>query len=401
MSQVTTSRIPRFYERCRAERARTIGEVAGLDVEACRHLAAGGGLDPDVADTMSENVIGTFGLPLGVALNFVVNGRDVLVPMAVEEPSVVAAASNAARIVRGAGGFHGEADPSVMTAQVQLDGVPDPERAAARIAACEDALRAAGDASIPSMVARGGGVRRIETRVVEVEMGLVVVHLHVDVGDAMGANMVDTVAEALAAPIRETLGGRVGLRILTNLSMQRRVRVRAEARAEDVGGEALCDGIARASRFAELDPFRAVTHNKGFMNGLDAAAVALGQDFRAIEAGAHAFAALGADLRGGGYRPLATWRRTATGLAGSAELPLAVGIVGGSARAHAGVRTALRMVGARSAGELGIVLAAAGLASNLAALRALAGEGIQKGHMRLHRRKDEARAEVASGEAAR
>jgi hydroxymethylglutaryl-CoA reductase len=319
-----------------------------------------------------------------------VNGRDVLVPMAVEEPSVVAAASNAARIVRAAGGFEGDADAPIMTAQVQLDAVPDPERAAERISAASGALRATGDASIPSMVGRGGGVRAIEARVVDVPSGLVVVHVHVEVGDAMGANMVDTVAEALAAPIREVLGGRVGLRILTNLPMHRRVRVRAEARADDVGGDELCEGIARASRFAELDPFRAVTHNKGFMNGLDAAAVALGQDFRAIEAGAHAFAALGPDLRGGGYRPLATWRRTPTGLEGRAELPLAVGIVGGSARAHAGVRTALRMVGPASAGELAIVLASAGLASNLAALRALAGEGIQKGHMRLHRRKEAA-----------
>ncbi len=397
MSESKSSRIPRFYERTLVERARTIGEIAGLDPACREHLARGGGLETDVADAMSENVIGTFGLPLGVALNFLVNGRDVLIPMAVEEPSVVAAASNAARIVRGSGGFHGEADASIMTAQVQLDGVPETALAASRVASVEAALRATGDASIPSMVARGGGVRGIETRVLDVELGLVVIHVHVEVGDAMGANMVDTVAEALAAPIREVLGGRIGLRILTNLSMQRRVRVRAAASAADVGGEALCDGIARASRFAELDPYRAVTHNKGFMNGVDAAAVALGQDFRAIEAGAHAFAALGPDLRGGGYRPLATWRRTAEGLVGEADLPLAVGIVGGSARAHAGVRTALRMVGARSAGELGIVLAAAGLASNLAALRALAGEGIQKGHMRLHRRKDDA----ASGEVTR
>lgn len=396
-----TSRLPRFYEKPRDERARTIAEVAELDAESRAHLEAGGGLDPAVADTMSENVVGTFGLPLGVALNFLVDGRDVLVPMAVEEPSVVAAASNAARIVRGAGGFVGEADPPIMTAQVQLDGVPDPGRAAERVAAVDAALRATGDAAIPSMVARGGGVRRIETRVIDVPSGLVVVHVHVEVGDAMGANVVDTVAEALAAPLREVLGGHIGLRILTNLPMGRRVRVRAEALAADVGSEALCDGIARASRFAELDPFRAVTHNKGFMNGLDAAAVALGQDFRAIEAGAHAYAALGADLRGGGYRPLATWQRTEKGLLGVAELPLAVGIVGGSARAHAGVRTALRMVGARSAGELAIVLAAAGLASNLAALRALAGEGIQKGHMRLHRRKDAAGKDTQSGESGR
>ncbi len=387
-SGAVTSRIPRFYERTRADRVAALCEMACLTAETRDHLTGGGGLDPDVADAMIENVIGTFGLPLGVALNFLVDGRDVLIPMAVEEPSVVAAASNAAKMVRAAGGFHGETDPSIMTAQVQLDEVPDPAGAAALIAAAHARLLALGDAAIPSMVARGGGVRSIETRVIDAPTGLVVLHVHVDVGDAMGANVVDTVAEALAGPVQVLIGGRVGLRILTNLSLGRRVRVRCEAHAADVGGDALCDGIVRASRFAELDPYRAVTHNKGFMNGLDAAAIALGQDVRAIEAGAHAFAALGPDLRGGGYRPLATWKRTSTGLLGEAELPLAVGTVGGSARAHAGARAALSIVGAKGARELSVILAAAGLASNLAALRALAGEGIQKGHMRLHKRKD-------------
>jgi hydroxymethylglutaryl-CoA reductase len=391
-----SSRIPRFYERSLEDRVRTVCEIGGVSAETRAHLMAGGGLHRDVADGMIENVIGTFGLPLGVALNFLIDGRDVLVPIAVEEPSVVAAASNAAKMVRGAGGFIGDADAPIMTAQVQLDDVPDPAGAAAKIRAAEGSLKAAGDASIPSMVARGGGVRSLETRVVDAPSGLVVVHVHVDVGEAMGANLVDTVAEAIAGDVLALLGGQMGLRILTNLPLQRRVRVVAEAHAGDVGGDALCDGIARASRFAELDPFRAVTHNKGFMNGLDAAAVALGQDVRAIEAGAHAYAALGPDLRNGGYRPLAVWRRTPNGLRGEAELPLAVGTVGGSARAHAGARAALDLTGARSSRELAIILAAAGLASNLAALRALAGEGIQKGHMRLHRRKDEERACDAS-----
>ncbi len=384
-----TSRIPRFYERSRSERADLLAQRAGLDDEARRHLKSGGGLDAEVADAMSENVVGSFGLPLGVALNFLVDGRDVLVPMATEEPSVVAAASNAAKMVRESGGFFGDADASIMIGQIQLDDVPDAASAPAKIARIEAALVQVGNASIPGMVSRGGGVRRIETRVIDAAIGLVVVHAHVDVGDAMGANTVDTVAEALAAPIREVLGGTIGLRILSNLATGRLVRVRAEVSAEAVGGAALADGIARASRFAELDPYRAVTHNKGFMNGLDSAALALGQDFRAIEAGAHAFAAVGADAAGSGYRPLATWTRTEIGLLGRAELPLAVGLVGGSARCHAGVRANLALLGAKTARELAIVLVAAGLASNLAALRALAGEGIQKGHMRLHRRKEE------------
>jgi hydroxymethylglutaryl-CoA reductase len=281
MSQ-ETSRIPRFYERSRTERASILAARSGLDDEARRHLKNGGGLDPDVADAMSENVVGSFGLPLGVALNFLVDGRDVLVPMATEEPSVVAAASNAAKMVRESGGFFGDADPSIMIGQIQLDDVPDAASAPDKIARVAEALVRVGNEAIPGMVARGGGVRRIETRVIDAGLGLVVIHAHVDVGDAMGANTVDTVAEAIAAPIREVLGGTIGLRILSNLATGRLVRVRAEVSADAVGGAPMADGIARASRFAELDPYRAVTHNKGFMNGLDSAALALGQDFRAI-----------------------------------------------------------------------------------------------------------------------
>jgi hydroxymethylglutaryl-CoA reductase len=339
---------------------------------------------------MSENVIAAHGLPLSVALNFRVNQRDVLVPMAVEEPSVVAAASNAARLTRPAGGFFGEADAPIMTAQVQLDDVPDAVTAPERLAPLHRELLAAGDAAIPSMVARGGGCRAVWTRVVDAECGLVVVHVDVDVGDAMGANLVDSVAEAVAPLVHRALGGRVGLRILTNLPLGRRVRAWCEVSDDALGGAELADGIARASRFAEKGPFRAVTHNKGVMNGIDAVAVALAQDWRAIEAGAHAFCA----LRPGGYGPMATWTRQGGGLLGRIELPLAVGTVGGSTRAHAGVRAAFELVGTRDARELAVIMAAAGLASNLAALRALAGEGIQKGHMKLHRRKAEAGGEV-------
>jgi hydroxymethylglutaryl-CoA reductase len=282
-----------------------------------------------------------------------------------------------------------------MTAQVQFDAVPEPEAAAARVRAERARILMLGDAAIPRMVARGGGCRDLDARVLDAAEGVLVVDVFVDVGDAMGANLVDTVAEALAPALHELVGGTIGLRILSNLPLRRMVQVRADVDAEAVGGAEVADGIARASRFAELDPFRAVTHNKGFMNGLDAAAVALGQDWRSIEAAAHAYAALS-----GTYRPLSVWKRTARGLAGSAALPLAVGTVGGSTRAHAGVRAAFQLARVASARELAVVLAAVGLASNLAALRALASEGIQKGHMKLHHRKREQHAEPAATELA-
>ena len=331
-------------------------------------------------------MVAIHGLPLSIATNFRVDGRDRLVPMSVEEPSVVAAASNAARMVRLGGGFEGEAGPSIMTAQVQLDGVPDPETAVAKVEAVREQLIAAADAAIPRMVARGGGCRDVETRVLDADEGLVVLHFYVDVGDAMGANVVDTVAEAVAPKVHELLGGQIGLRILSNLPLRRRVRVRCRVSEEAVGSAELAAGIARASRFAEKDPFRAVTHNKGIMNGIDAVAVALGQDWRSIEAGAHAFAAIGTE---GGYGPLATWRHVDGHLEGSLEMPLAVATVGGSTAVHPGVRAAFQILGVESARELALVMASAGLASNLAALRALAGEGIQEGHMRLHARKEQ------------
>jgi hydroxymethylglutaryl-CoA reductase len=376
------SRMPGFYREPLEARIARIVATGLLSEGSAAHLAAGGGLDPATADRMSENVIGCVGLPLAVALNFRVNGRDVLVPMAVEEPSVVAAASNAARIVRAHGGFTGAASAPIMTAQIQLDGVPDPAGAVAAILGARADLLAAGDAAIPSMVARGGGCRDLDVRVLDEADGLVVAHVYVDVGDAMGANLVDAVAEALAEPIGALAGGRVGLRILSNLPLRRMVTVRATADADALGGADILTGIARASRFAERDPFRAVTHNKGVMNGIDAAALALGQDFRALEAGAHAYAALD-----GGYRPLAVWRAHGERLEGTLTMPLAAATVGGSTRAHPGVRAAFELVAVKDARELAVVLGACGLAANLAALRALAGEGIQRGHMKLHGRK--------------
>ncbi|MBC7171008.1 MAG: hydroxymethylglutaryl-CoA reductase, degradative, partial [Polyangiaceae bacterium] len=319
-----TSRIPGFYEKSIADRIARVAETGLLSPESRAFFEAGGGLDPKVADKMSENVIGAYGLPFAVALNFRVNSKDVLVPMSVEEPSVVAAASNAARLVRMTGGFFGEATAAVMTTQVQLDQVPNPKDAPARIEAAREEIFSVADASIPGMVTRGGGCRDLDVRVLSEEEGIIVVHLYVDVGDAMGANVVDTVAESVAPVVRRLVGGRVGLRILSNLPLRRRVKVGCDVSADALGGAELADGIARASRFAELDPFRAVTHNKGVMNGVDAVAVAMGQDWRSIEAGAHAFAALS-----GTYRPIAIWRRTEAGLRGELEMPLAVGAVGG------------------------------------------------------------------------
>jgi hydroxymethylglutaryl-CoA reductase len=380
-----TSRIPGFYRKSMSERLARVADAGLLSPESRAFFERGGGLDPEVADKMSENVIGAYGLPFAIALNFRVNHRDVLVPMSVEEPSVVAAASNAARLVRMTGGFVGEASAAIMTTQVQLDDVPDAASAPAAIEAARAELCKVADAAIPGMVARGGGCRDLDVRVLSEEEGVVVVHLYVDVGDAMGANVVDTVAEAVAPVVQRIVGGSIGLRILSNLPLRRRVKVACEVSADALGGADLADRLARASRFAELDPFRAVTHNKGVMNGVDAVAVAMGQDWRSIEAGAHGFAAIG-----GVYRPLAVWRRTEQGVRGELEMPLAVGAVGGSTRVHPGARAAFEITGATSARELSVILAAAGLASNLAALKALAGEGIQKGHMRLHARKQEA-----------
>lgn len=380
-----TSRIPGFYKESVESRRRLLAEAADLDgAEVARGLASGG-LDVTTADKTVENVIGTYALPFSVGLNARVNDRDFLVPMVVEEPSVVAAASNASRMIREGGGFTAESDAPVMIAQVQLWEVADPRAAGVRVVAARDRLLSMADASVPGLVARGGGAREIEVR--DLGDGLFVVHVLVDVQDAMGANLVNTVAERLAPEIAVLAGGRVGLRILSNLCDQRCVRVRARVPAamlatDALPGDAVREGIVLASRFAERDPYRAATHNKGIMNGVDAVAMATGNDWRAIEAGAHAFAA-----RNGRYEPLCTWRAGDDGaLVGSMEIPLAFGIVGGTLRVHPAARLALKVLNVRSAQELAMVAASVGMASNLAALRALATEGIQRGHMSLHAR---------------
>jgi hydroxymethylglutaryl-CoA reductase len=381
-STPTGSRIPGFYRLSVAERRHVLRLRSDLSEEDLATWERGG-IDTTTADEVVENVVGVYALPLGIGLNFRVNGDDVLVPMAVEEPSVIAAASNAAKMVRAGGGFQADADPPIMTAQIEIVGVGDPHDARARIEAAAEELLGLAHAALPRLSARGGGARELEVRALP---GRVIVHVHIDCRDAMGANMVNTVAESLAERVAGLARGRGGLRILTNLCDRRRVRVRARVPVAalvtpGMDGAAVRDGVVAASRFAEDDPYRAATHNKGIMNGVDAVVIATGNDWRGVEAGAHAFAAVS-----GRYRPLATWREEGGDLVGALEMPMAVGTVGGTLRAHAGARLAQRLLGVTSATTLGMIIGAAGLASNLAALRALATEGIQRGHMALHRR---------------
>jgi hydroxymethylglutaryl-CoA reductase len=382
---VSDSRIPGFYRLTLAERRDLIRQRSELSEQDLATWDAGG-IDAATADDVVENAVGVYALPLGVAVNFRVNGQDYVVPMAVEEPSVIAAASNAAKMVREGGGFDADADPPIMTAQIEIVGVGDPDGARARIEAAGEELIGLAHAALPRLSARGGGAREVEVRALPERL---VVHVHVDCRDAMGANMVNTIAEALAERVAELAGGRDGLCILTNLCDRRRVRVRAcvpvsALATETTEGAVVRDGIVAASLFAEHDPYRAATHNKGIMNGIDAVVIATGNDWRGVEAGAHAFAAAS-----GCYRPLATWRQSEGPegeLVGQLELPMAVGTVGGTLPAHAGARLGQRVLGVDSATTLGMIVGAVGLASNLAALRALATDGIQRGHMALHHR---------------
>lgn len=384
-----TSRLPGFYKLSIQERRERLRSLVDLTPEEWRALTGQPGLTETQADAMIENVIGVFGLPLGIAANFVVNGRDVLVPMVVEEPSVVAAASHAAKLVREGGGFHAQASPPEMVAQVQIVDVADPHAARVRVLAEREALLARLRGLHPSIEKRGGGPRDIEVHLRHhPALGpFLVVHIVYDVQDAMGANAVNTAAEVLAPALETLTGGRALLRILTNLTDRRLVRAwcKVPVKALAFGsfsGEHVRDAIIAAWAFADADPYRAATHNKGLMNGVDPVLIATGNDWRAVEAGAHAYAA-----RSGRYRPLTIWEKDAEGnLVGSIELPLAVGIVGGATRSHPAARAALKLMGVKHAGELAEIIAAVGLAQNLAALRALATEGIQRGHMRLHAR---------------
>jgi hydroxymethylglutaryl-CoA reductase len=385
---MTDSRIPGFYRLPIEERRRRLADQLDVDLDELETALETGGIDPRTADKVVENVLGTYALPFGIALNVMVNGVDRLVPMVVEEPSVIAAASNAARMVRASGGFMAEMVSDLMIGQVQLYDVPDSAAAVTRLNQARSELMSRAVEAAPGLIPFGGGPRDLEVR--DLGNGMVVLHVLVDCRDAMGANMVNSIAEALGPRVAELAQGKLGLRILSNLCDRRRVRVQGRVNGSDLLGKSLAgkfdpnqiiDAIVEASRFAEADPYRAATHNKGIMNGVDAVVMATGNDWRAVEAGVHAYAA-----RGGTYEPLAVWRREGEKLVGTLELPLALGTVGGTLRVHPGAKLALRIMNAKTSSELAMIAAAAGLASNLAALRALATEGIQRGHMALHAR---------------
>ncbi len=341
------------------------------------------GLVLDQAEKMVENVIGMFQVPLGIATNFVIDGQEVLIPMATEEPSVIAAASNGARMARGGGGFLTSSTGPVMRAQIQATGIDDPFAARQAILLHKDELMAMANELDPMLVKYGGGVKDIEVYVIDSRLGpMVVTHLIVDCRDAMGANAVNTMAEALAPRIEQITGGRVYLRIISNLADLRLARAKAVFRAEDIGGPEVVDGIILAAELAVVDSYRAATHNKGIMNGVTAVVLATGNDTRAVEAGAHSFAS-----RTGRYMSLTRYERNRDGdLVGTIELPVAVGLVGGATRVHPVAKTAVKILGVKSADELSRIIAAVGLCQNFAALRALASEGIQRGHMSLHAR---------------
>jgi hydroxymethylglutaryl-CoA reductase len=384
------SRLENYRNLTPAQRLAELARAAGLDAADQALLADPAALAVDRANGMIENVIGTFQLPMGVATNFRINGRDYLIPMVVEEPSVVAAASYMARIARSNDiGFETSSTLPIMRAQVQLLDVTDPWGARLRILAAREAIIAAANAKDARLVSLGGGCRDIEVHVFpESRVGpMVVMHLLVDVRDAMGANTVNTMAEAVAPLVEQAAGGRVRLRILSNLADLRlaraSVRVSPAALAtKTVSGEDMVTGIVEAAEFAAIDPYRAATHNKGIMNGIDPVVVATGNDWRAIEAGAHAFA-----VKDGRYTSLTTWERDREGnLVGTLEMPMALGLVGGATKTHPLAQAALRILKVETAQELAEVTVAVGLAQNMAALRALATEGIQRGHMALHAR---------------
>jgi len=381
-----SSRIPGFYQLDVRSRHRELARRFGLTDEDFDVLRGAGTDGVSIADKMVENCVGVLRLPIGLGLNFQVNGQDYVVPMAVEEPSVVAAASNIARVVRASGGFQAEADPSVMIAQVQILGVNDPDGVRAALVDATPEILETANARHPNMVARGGGANGIEIRVLDSVPRMLVVHVLIDCRDAMGANIANDMAESVAPLIEEVTGGRARLRILSNLADRRLARAHCTIREALLerpghGGPDVARGVVEAYRFAAADPYRAATHNKGVMNGIDAVGIATGNDWRSLEAGAHAYAA-----RNGRYEPLTRWWRSNGHLHGEIELPMAVGTVGGSTRVQPVLGVLQKLLRTQSAQELAMVMAAVGLAQNLGALCALASEGIQRGHMSLHAR---------------
>ncbi|MCX8185060.1 MAG: hydroxymethylglutaryl-CoA reductase, degradative [Sulfolobales archaeon] len=378
-----TSRISGFYKLPIEERLKIVRDFAELTSEEVELLRKTGRLSLEVADKMIENVVGTFELPYGIAVNFLINNRDYLVPMVIEEPSVVAGASNAARWCREGGGVMSIATEQIMISQIQVVRVPSPHTAVIKILERKKEILDLANSTNDILVKLGGGARDLEVRVVDSPVGkMLIVHLLVDVRDAMGANIVNTMAEAVAPVIEDASGGKVLLRIVSNLADRRIVRSWTRVPKDVIGGEEVVEGVIYAWALAAADPYRAATHNKGIMNGVIAVALATGQDTRALEAGAHAYAA-----RRGRYESLSTWETNERGdLVGYLELPIAVGVVGGSIKSNPLARLSLKILGVRTARELAEVMGAVGLVQNLAALRALATEGIQRGHMKLHAR---------------
>ncbi len=390
---MTSSRIPGFYNLPLGDRLDKLAAAAGLDPDDLYAFQISG-LSIDQANNMVENAVGVFGLPLGIGMNFLVNGREVFIPMAIEEPSVVAGASFMAKLTRSTGGFKARMTDPEMIGQIQVLDLKDIMTASMKILEFKSELLAEANLLDPVLTKLGGGARDLQIRVIdESPIGpFLVLHLIYDVQDAMGANVVNTACEKLAPHIAEITGGRVHLRILSNLADRRLVKTNCTILCDDLAfknadghsftSEEVRDGIIEAWAFAAVDPYRAATHNKGIMNGVDAVVIATGNDWRAIEAGAHAYAA-----RDGRYTSLSTWGRDEKGnLTGELEMPMAVGIVGGATKVHPAAKAAIKLMGVKSASELAGIIASVGLAQNLAALRALATEGIQSGHMTLHAR---------------
>lgn len=382
-----TSRLPGFYKKTLEERAEVVSQWASLSASEQATLLGAISFTSAQADQMIENAVVVYGLPFGIATNFLINGADVLVPMVIEEPSVLAAVSNAAKLVRVGGGFTCSSDDPVMIGQIQVLDLDDVQLAAEAVLAHKAELMQAANAVGGSIVRRGGGARDIQVRpLLNTSVGpMLIVHLLYDTRDAMGANAINTAVEHIAPMVETITGGRVNLRILSNLTDQRKARAEcmipvSELATETSSGELVARAIVEAGAFAEADPYRAATHNKGIMNGIDAVVIATGNDWRAVEAGAHAYAA-----REGRYASLTRWWQDEAGnLHGSIELPLAVGIVGGATRVHPMAQIALKILSIQSARGLAEIMAAVGLAQNLAAIRALATDGIQSGHMRMH-----------------
>ena len=381
---MTDSSIPKFFEKTLKERLGIVADFSGLSQDELKIIEdATGGISFDQADDMIENAVGTFALPLGIATNFRVNDKDYLFPMVIEEPSVIAAASKAAKIARIQGGFKAEAEQSYSIGQIQVVDVDVQSSIPKVIAASNDILSLANSKS-NTLSKMGKGVKEVSCKDIETDSGhMLIVELLIDVGDAMGANVTNTMCEAVAPMIEKLTGGKTLLRILSNYSTKRMVRASAIFDKDAIGGENVVENIILAYQFAENDPYRAVTHNKGVMNGVIAVATATGQDNRAIEAAAHAYAA-----KSGTYRSLTKWAKDANGnLIGDFELPLSVGIVGGVIQHHPIAKICTKILGISTVQELSCVIAVAGLAQNFAAMYALATEGIQKGHMKLHARK--------------